>query len=72
MKATLTLLLTSLFITPVALATDISPINSATDYNWQDPSNKTGGGYAWQDPSEKTGGGYAWQDPSEKTGGGYI
>ncbi|GAM59153.1 hypothetical protein JCM19231_1719 [Vibrio ishigakensis] len=45
-------------------------INSnLSQYTWEDPSNKSGGGY-WADPSNKTGGGY-WTDPSNKTGGGY-
>ncbi|MEZ9903036.1 hypothetical protein [Vibrio breoganii] len=75
MKTLKALLLTSLFVAPVAFASSlpINPtFNSQTNYVWEDPSERTGGGgYTWADPSERTGGGgYTWADPSERTGGG--
>lgn len=74
MKTLSTLLLTSLFVAPVALAVEqktTSYLDYQSDYTWQDPSNKTGGGFTWEDPSKKTGGGFTWEDPSKKSGGGY-
>lgn len=75
MKTLTTLLLTSLFVAPVALASSINfndNLGSGNGYTWDDPSERPGGGRAWEDPSERTGGGYTWEDPSERTGGGYT
>lgn len=39
--------------------------DSLSQYTWQDPSNKSGGGI-FEDPSNKTGGGYSLQPSEDK------
>ncbi|GEM81474.1 hypothetical protein [Vibrio superstes] len=85
MKTLSTLLITSLFVAPVALAKEsntsplLNPYNfySCSDheeedsgYTWEDPSEKTGGCFVLVNPTDKLTTGYQWEDPSERSGGG--